>query len=243
MQSSKVILFLVLVICLSHVLLAAKRLRKVSQYHRHHRTTTNNKVASDDAEKISIDVYYETQDFFSLQFITTEVYPTMQAQGLSEIINLRLIPFGKANETIGKNGQYQFKCEYGLPDCEGNMYQACAIALKGNSSAEALPFIDCMSFNLYERFLDPLPAAHDCAPRFDIDTVQLDTCVNGELGNQVMHQMALATKSLKPTPDFLLPWLSLNGQTGEWVKNYMEFNMLRYVCSLYKGPQPAGCKY
>ena len=184
-------------------------------------------------------LFRSTGDFFSLQFITTEVYPTMKAQGLSEIINLRLIPFGKANETIGKNNQYQFKCDHGSIECEGNMYQACAIALKGNDSARALPFINCMSNNLYIRFLDPLPAAHNCAPQFDIDIEEMDACVNGELGNQVMHQMALATKSVKALPLFPLPWMGLNGQTTEWVKNNMEFNMRQFVCYVYEGP--TGC--
>ncbi|GAA6089151.1 gamma-interferon-inducible lysosomal thiol reductase-like, partial [Tachysurus ichikawai] len=67
------------------------------------------------------------------------------------------------------------------------------------------------------------------------------TCVNGNEGNQLMHQNAKETAALQP-PHQYVPWITINGEHTDELQQKAMNSLFVLVCSLYKGQAPAACK-
>lgn len=48
-----------------------------------------------------------------------------------------------------------------------------------------------------------------CAKQLGIDMSPINDCVNGDLGNGLLHQMAMTTAALNP-PHTYVPWITFN---------------------------------
>merc|ERR1711911_205113 len=70
-------------------------------------------------EKVLMNVYYESLCPDSLQFLVNQLGP--QYESLSSIMDVRLIPFGKARFRARKDAGYTFDCQHGPRECQGNM--------------------------------------------------------------------------------------------------------------------------
>lgn len=155
-----------------------------------------------------------------------------KAPGVAEIMNITLVPFGNAIETI-RNGSYVFACQHGPKECQANMFQACAMALNGYTFANYWPFVHCMDSSK-----EPVTAAAGCAKATGQSWEAIEQCSISQKGNLIMHQMAVATKSLVP-PHRYVPWVTIDGEHSVEAEN----KLLSAVCRAYKGGQlPPGCR-
>ncbi|KAF0047117.1 hypothetical protein F2P81_000750 [Scophthalmus maximus] len=75
-------------------------------------------------------------------------------------------------------------------------------------------------------------------PELSWDNVM--SCVNGNLGNQLMHLNAMKTKALNP-PHKYVPWVTINGEHTEDLQDKAMSSLFELVCNLYKGPKPPAC--
>lgn len=182
-------------------------------------------------DKVKVSVYYETLCPDSIQFITQQLWPTYQK--VKDIINIELIPFGKAS-FFPVNGEYQFECQHGPKECKGNKIHACAIDLYPTTES-SLPFVYCsMGAG------DPIEAANTCATNNKLDWTQISSCASGKRGSELLLAHGKKTKSLNPKMIFV-PWIIINDVfTNENEENSIQ-NFLQVVCSSYKGTLPPAC--
>uniref|UniRef100_A0A8C6U1V5 Gamma-interferon-inducible lysosomal thiol reductase n=1 Tax=Neogobius melanostomus TaxID=47308 RepID=A0A8C6U1V5_9GOBI len=172
------------------------------------------------AEPVKIGLYYESLCPGCRNFITSMLYPTSVLLG--DIMDLTLVPYGNAQETFDGE-KYIFKCQHGEGECMGNMIEACLLNL---TDSNAFLTIFCM-----ESSGDPVKA---CVELFlpNLSWKQLMTCVNGDSGNQIMHQTALKTQALKPPHDYV-PWITINGVRPWGMKSSLSWD--------HPGRGRAGC--
>lgn len=182
------------------------------------------------ADPVQVDLYYESLCPGCRGFLTGMLFPTWIM--LADIMTVNLVPYGNAKER--PDGQkYTYECQHGKEECLGNMMETCLLNL-----TDAGPVvIFCM-----EASSDVLKSAQTCAQLFapDVEWARVMSCVNGDQGNQLMHQNALKTEALNP-PHQYVPWLTINGVHTEDLQQKAMSSLFTLVCSMYKGTKPEAC--
>ncbi|XP_067871875.1 gamma-interferon-inducible lysosomal thiol reductase-like isoform X3 [Heterodontus francisci] len=87
-----------------------------------------------------ISLFYETHCPDCREFMVNQLCPTWQS--LKEVMNIRLIPFGNAEE-IQEGQNWQFRCQHGVAECQGNTIQTCIMHYLENATFY-MPVICCM---------------------------------------------------------------------------------------------------
>lgn len=179
---------------------------------------------------VEVGLYYESLCPGCRGFLSLMLFPTWLM--LQDIMTVKLVPYGNAQEK--PDGQkYIFSCQHGEQECLGNMIETCLL----NMTKMAFPIIFCM-----ESSTDVIKSAKSCveiySPELSWDTVM--SCVEGDKGNQLMHQNALETQSLKPPHEYV-PWVTINGEHTEDLQSKAMSSLFTLVCNSYKGPKPDAC--
>ncbi|XP_049455090.1 gamma-interferon-inducible lysosomal thiol reductase [Epinephelus fuscoguttatus] len=181
-------------------------------------------------DQVEVGLYYESLCPGCRMFLTEMLFPTWVL--LDEIMSVTLVPYGNAQEKqVGQ--KYTYECQHGPPECQGNMIETCL----WNLTADAGVIIFCM-----ESSIDVLSSAESCVKIYSTDVTwdNVMSCVNGDLGNQLMHQNALKTEALKP-PHQYVPWITINGEHTEELQDKAMNSLFTLVCNMYKGPKPPAC--
>uniref|UniRef100_A0A3Q3IAK6 Gamma-interferon-inducible lysosomal thiol reductase n=1 Tax=Monopterus albus TaxID=43700 RepID=A0A3Q3IAK6_MONAL len=164
------------------------------------------------ADPVQVGLYYESLCPGCRQFLSLVLFPTWVL--LSDIMTVTLVPFGNAQEKPDKQ-KYIFECQHG---------------------DDAFLVIFCM-----ESSSDVISSAKTCVelykPELSWDTIM--SCVNGDQGNQLMHQNALKTAALSPRHQYV-PWVTINGVHTEELQEKAMSSLFRLVCSMYKVPSLEG---
>ncbi|XP_077500103.1 gamma-interferon-inducible lysosomal thiol reductase-like isoform X1 [Amblyomma americanum] len=182
------------------------------------------KTACEHDPKVSVEVFYETYCPDSRNFVLEELNGTYAE--LSDIIQLQLVPYGKASRRELPNKWFTFDCQHGDKECYGNLLQTCVIKYYPEPS-QHLPLVVCMFSSK-----NPNRAYDSCARKqgFDIETLQ--KCVSGKEGNDLQLRFAEWTESVngKGRLEFV-PWIRMNGKD----KMYDAFNNFKKtLCEEYK---------
>ncbi|XP_075877165.1 gamma-interferon-inducible lysosomal thiol reductase [Nelusetta ayraudi] len=182
------------------------------------------------AEPVEVALYYESLCPGCRMYLTQILLPTWIM--LQDIMTVSLVPYGNAQEKAGVK-KYIFECQHGEQECLGNMIEACLL----NTSSQAFSIIYCM-----ESSSDVIKAAKSCVGLHDpsLDWNEVMSCVNGDIGNQLMHQNALKTKALKPSHQYV-PWVTVNGVHTDELQRNATSHLFQLVCSMYKGPPIPPC--
>ncbi|CAN9503239.1 unnamed protein product [Ophioblennius macclurei] len=179
---------------------------------------------------VQVDLYYESLCPACRMFLTQVLYPTWLM--LNDIMSVSLVPFGNAKETSVEQ-KHTFECQHGPQECLGNMIETCLL----NMTAAAFQIINCI-----ESSYDVVGSGKSCVALFDpdLDWSKVMSCVNGDLGNDLMHQNAIMTQALQP-PHQYVPWIVINGEHTDELQGKAEDALFILICSTYKGPKPTAC--
>ena len=94
------------------------------------------------ADKIQVELYYESQCPGCRQAINTSFLTAMKTEGFFDMAEVKLYPYGNARETQSGD-EYHFSCQHGKAECDWNMVEACAQAHIGCPYQQGL-FIQCV---------------------------------------------------------------------------------------------------
>lgn len=182
-------------------------------------------------QSVQVGLYYESLCPGCRFFLTQVLLPTWIM--LQDIMDVTLVPYGNAQESLVE-GRYHFTCQHGEDECVGNMLETCIMNM---SSSTAFQIIYCM-----ESSTDVVKSAQSCVQLYSpsLSWEKLMSCVNGDLGNALMHQNALKTEGLKPSHNYV-PWITINGEHTDDLQNKAMSSLFTLVCGLYKGPKPEAC--
>jgi interferon gamma-inducible protein 30 len=124
-------------------------------------------------------------------------------------------------------------------ECQGNFIETCALKLYPNDFAtKSLPFIICLETNSN----DWTAQGKKCATQVGVSWDDISACSTSKQGNTWEAEFGDLTDNLVPKHTYV-PWVVVNNQHTESSENAVISNMVRYVCSIYKGTEKiAACK-
>uniref|UniRef100_A0A7C9DQ33 Ribonuclease T(2) n=1 Tax=Opuntia streptacantha TaxID=393608 RepID=A0A7C9DQ33_OPUST len=182
---------------------------------------------SSPAEKVSLDLYYESLCPYSANFIVNEL-ATIFDNGLIDIVDLKLYPWGNARIRDDNS----INCQHGPFECLLNTIEACAIDAWPNLNAH-FPFIYCVEKLVYKgKYLQ----WETCFEELGLDLKPVTDCYTSGYGKELELKYAAETDSLEPPHEYV-PWVVVDGQP--LYEDYENFTS--YICKAYKGPTPSAC--
>merc|ERR1712027_120263 len=137
------------------------------------------KLKNKKSDRLQVEVYYEVLCPDSRYFILHQPFPAWERVG--DIMDIRFVPYGKASHRLSGEGEglYNFKCQHGPAECQGNMVHACATQVV-QSPSTVLKYIKCMIGDNYS----PLEAGQRCANTVGISWEEVEKCVEGKQDGQ-----------------------------------------------------------
>ena len=183
-------------------------------------------------QKVNVSVYYEALCPDSIAFIRGSMWTAYQ--DVPELMNLELVPYGKARYERKPDGSIKFSCQHGPDECLGNLVQACILNVAPVDKRVEL--IKCVMSRRR-----PQAAGPACAASLGLPYSELDACVTGSAGQQYLLAMGQKTESLQPKLSFV-PWININGAHSDEKQEEALFNLKSVVCSSFSGAsKPAKC--
>ncbi|CAK9801028.1 Gamma-interferon-inducible lysosomal thiol reductase [Anthophora quadrimaculata] len=205
-----------------------------------------NLVAGNEASNnvVDVGVYYESLCRDSMQWIKEKLLPSYDE--LKDYINITFIPYGKASHTKSPvTGQWQFSCQHGSSECEGNMAQACGIhAIQKEESAEkvqqlTVSLVGCAMTSRY-----PPLSVPQCAKKAGLSKQTEDSinkCIEGSLSKELLVANGERTAALNPPLSFV-PTITINGVNSKEIQNQAFNDFPKLICDyLAEGAKPLLC--
>lgn len=144
--------------------------------------------AADGASKVKLAVFFESKCPDSRNFFLDQLIPVYLNQ--SSIIDLKLVPFGKARVL----SHDRMICQHGSLECQGNRFMACILSRSDNQTANLLT-IGCM--------FDWNKSDQDCVEQFlakTVDFKDLQRCSSSEESMRMMQENERLTGRISYVP-------------------------------------------
>lgn len=188
-------------------------------------------VSGMSTDKVNIELYYESQCPGCKAMITKQIAPAIVEDGIAEILNLTLIPYGNAK--MSESGQVS--CQHGPQECIGNKWSACVIDTLVETS-KWLPVITCIEKS-GRNFEQLVP---DCLSASGIDSTIISECATSSAGDRLIAHNAKLTSELVPAHHYV-PWIVVNGQHTDEIQTASD-DMVKLICDTYTGSRvPSVC--
>ncbi|KAL7739034.1 hypothetical protein ACLKA6_001942 [Drosophila palustris] len=152
-------------------------------------------------------VFYEALCPDSKYFITKQLLPAFKAA--APIMEVQLVPYGKATTSTDSEGKYTFDCQHGITECQANTYHAC-VAEVINDPLIRLEVVTCMIRDNRH----PKDAMLKCTKQYNVENIDLiQKCYDSSHGSELMKLNGDATHALRPAVTFI-PTITLDGSQG-----------------------------
>ncbi|KAG5863369.1 hypothetical protein JTB14_025055 [Gonioctena quinquepunctata] len=181
---------------------------------------------------VKISVYYEILCPDSIRFIIQQLFPVYK--GIGKPLDIELVPYGFAS-VINTSGKLEFTCQHGPPECHGNKYHSCAIALF--SAEERMEFVEC-SMSQSEPASDAV--LRECSEKTGVSWTSLETCFNSGQADKLLLINGEKTAKVEPKINFI-PTIVFNGQFNQKLQDDSMVNLKGVVCELLQY-NPEYCK-
>jgi len=184
------------------------------------------------ADRLKVDIYFEALCPDSQDLVKQQLFPfyTKETE-IRALLDINLIPFGKASYKLNENGTLEFTCQHRENECLANMYLACS--LKMYTLDQSMKYTHCImsqsdAHNHLER----------CANELSLSYSDLKTCQEDKKrGPQYLKELGDKTGKLK-----FVPTVRVNNVPWQFkhVREYMG-DFKKYICSrfVYK---PKSCE-
>jgi len=158
-------------------------------------------------------------------------------------------PYGNAKEVENADQTWTYTCQHGTAECNGNMWEDCAIEHYGNDSLTQAgrpmwwTYFYCMEKSGQA---GTASVAQNCASSSGLDWTTISNCAttsnpakgSTDDGNPNMHRTAVRTENLQP-PHQYTPWVVLNGKPIS--SSDYNLPLINLVCNAYTGTKPSCC--
>ena len=153
------------------------------------------------AQKVAVELYYESQCPGCRQMITTSFASAYQAEGFLEMADITLVPYGNARSLTN--------CQHGETECQYNLIESCGLNLIADPYAQ-FDFINCIELNDESR-----DTSQDYDAVVDLCTsstgneaynASIKTCYKGPEGEAYETTMKDMTDALSPSHTYV-PWV------------------------------------
>lgn len=182
---------------------------------------------------INVAVYYEALCPDSKNFIIKQLQTTYHRA--PKLLNIELIPYGKAETKTNSDGSLSFTCQHGETECEANIIHGCTIESIHDTETE-LNMIACM----IRDNANPKEAFHRCSKEYTIDSETIQKCYLSPHGKELLKLYGIATDALQPAVSFI-PTVTLDGKQGRQASILKDlFTELCKIAS-ENGPPPKAC--
>ena len=145
--------------------------------------------------KVKVEIFYESLCPDSKNFFVDTLEPSLSSQ-LNQYISITLVPYGKAHVTIPSPAPYQFSCQHGPLECEGNKYHNCAQKYLKNQSWR-IKLTTCMFKKVFTSLskADWSKVVEDCSEQLGLSTYlpRIQKCAGSLEGSELLHQAGVKT--------------------------------------------------
>ncbi|XP_019865840.1 GILT-like protein 1 [Aethina tumida] len=185
------------------------------------------------AQKLNVDVLYESLCPDSLRFITEQLYPAWS--DISPYVNINFVPFGKSSSL--QNGS-EFVCQHGPRECRGNRLMSCALA-RIPDQTQQVEYVNCFMKVYRKNRKNSEEDGRQCAEKINLDVNDVNACYNSLEGTQL--QLNAEKSTVRILPKFV-PTVLYNGEFMQQLQDISLVNFRGLVCELIKTTYPESCK-
>ncbi|EDW58553.2 GILT-like protein 2 [Drosophila virilis] len=171
-----------------------------------------------DAPKLPITLYYEALCPYCMEFVTTQLNPSMTRMDRLPYTDLTLVPYGNAK--VNEAGE--LTCQHGEDECELNAWHGCI--LEHNNKTISLKLIACMMRGRKNN-LDR------CAKRYNIDVSAVKECKKARSVDEILKKYGEATAQVAFHG---VPAIAVDNAYDETDQESLSDNFDQTFCAKYK---------
>ncbi|XP_066988241.1 gamma-interferon-inducible lysosomal thiol reductase-like [Macrobrachium rosenbergii] len=185
---------------------------------------------TDGAQPVKLSVYFESLSTTCQTFYVEQLFPVWS--DLKSIMEMDINFYGKAVESPLGEG-YEFFCQNGPSECEGNMMMACAKNLWPEE--KYLEFGNCIMTTFIST-----KAGSVCANYIMEDYSPVENCWNSLEGQLLLHETGEKQRQLQPLLSYV-PWIIVNDVFSQETLDAAQKDLRKVICEAYEGLKPDAC--
>jgi len=184
-------------------------------------SSPQNTSTSDDAEKVRVEVHYETRCPYCAELLAGELQDLWNQ--LRDRVDLKLVPAGNVmavpTEDISDgykffhpetaNMDYVFVCQHDSEECLGNAIQTCVINL--TTPELYVPYVSCME-SAAANGAGIEKCSYECLPPTGLAPKTVKKCVESKENNLRMYENVMLKTKRNVTG---VPWVVIEGERDD----------------------------
>ncbi|KAH8419176.1 hypothetical protein KR222_008062, partial [Zaprionus bogoriensis] len=171
-----------------------------------------------DVNRLPITLYYEALCPYCMEFVTSQLNPSMVRKDRLPFTLLTLVPYGNAK----RNETGNITCQHGVDECELNAWHACI--LEHHNISDSLKLIACMMRSHKNKL-------ETCASRYNIDVKSVKECKQSRSIDDILEKYAEETDK---TPHRGVPAVAIDNVYNRDEQDKISENFDEVFCAKYE---------